>query len=235
MSQVLLGDGVLPSLVTDPIQSSVSGPAQGDGGTQSGQGVPLPPSQGKGNLPWTEQGVPLLLTSTPWPGWDTFPWPIQGVPPTSNQDGVPLAPHPPARTRGTPAPDLLHGQDGVPPPLCPSQDSGYPCPQPGHGGAPPTGQDRGYPWPQPGQGTPAPDLHPMAGTGVPPSAHPCPAPLQPAPLTGVASAAMLQKGRGTSGSIMGWRWVPPGVNRQTHVKRVPSHRTTHTGGNSGTL
>ena len=50
------------------------------------------------------------------------------------------------------------------------------------------------------------------------------------PVTGVPA----QKGHGTSGSIMGWRWVtppprppPPGVDRQTPVKIVPSRRTTY--------
>ena len=45
-----------------------------------------------------------------------------------------------------------------------------------------------------------------------------------------------QKGHGTRGSIMEWRWgnppppPPPGVNRQTPVKTLPSRRTTNAGG-----
>ena len=45
-----------------------------------------------------------------------------------------------------------------------------------------------------------------------------------------------QKGHGTSGSIMGWRWgTPIDVDRHTPVKTVPSRRTTYAGGKNAHL
>ena len=73
--------------------------------------------------------------------------------------------------------------------------------------------------------------------GVP---HPWSGVLQPGVPTrkgpGISHWGTPWKGHGTSGSIMGWRWSkppPPGVDRHTHVKIVPSRRTTYAGGKYG--
>ena len=78
------------------------------------------------------------------------------------------------------------------------------------------------PWPGPDGGT-------YPGLGYPVLGYPWdgtwdqslgyPHGMELGPVTGVP-----QKGHGTSGSIMGWRWGTPGVNRQTPVKtNFPSY------------